>query len=643
MGEVAAARLARRDVLMGSLAAAVAAIAPRGSAAAATEVRAQGAASAFPFKEAKAGVDERHHVAQGHDADVLIRWGDPVFSDAPAFDPTRQTREAQEKQFGYDNDFVGFIPLEGSPDRGLLVVNHRDTREHLMFPGIVQVVEGRSRKDPEELAAELEVVAADKTRVGVEMAAHGGTVIEIIRENGKWRAVPDSRYNRRITATTPVRIAGPAAGRKRMRTSANRTGRRVRGVLNAAGGGITPWHTWLIAEGRFSLYFDGVLAEGYLEGMSHDRYGVPEGAYAWSRFDRRFDVREEPNEPNRFGWVVEVDPLDPGSYPKKRTALGRMRHAGAAMVVNRDGRVVVYMGDAERYDYAYKFVTRGRFNPKSRAANRNLLDKGTLYVARFEEDGTLRWLPLVHGRGPLTKANGWDSQADILISARIAGDVLGATRMDRPCGFQPDARGGRVHLMLNNNVQRKEEEVDPANPRAENAFGHIIEIREDDGDFASRTARWAVMVRCGDPSDAEVGASFAPATTENGWFGMPDACAVDADGRLWVATAGQGPETTGRADGFYAFDRQGAARGVSKLFFRAPVGAAAAGPFFTPDGETLFLAVRHPADGGEDWPGFGRPSYYEDPSTRWPDFDARLPPRPAVLAVTRRGGGKIGG
>lgn len=642
LAEVIAARFSRRGFLKGSLAATAAVLSPSASAAASKTRAGSAAASLFPFKEVEAGVDERHHMAEGYDAEVLIRWGDPVFSDAPAFDPKRQTREAQEKQFGTGNDFVGFIPLGNAPDRGLLVVNHRDTREHLMFPGIVRAVERPDRKDPEGLAAVLEAPEPDRARLGVEMAAHGGTVIEILRENGGWRTVPESRFNRRITAGTPVRIAGPAAGHKRMRTSANRTGRRAKGVLNASGGGITPWNTWLIAERRVGLYFDGALAEGHLEGMSHDRYGVPEGAYAWSRFDKRFDLREEPNEPNRFGWVVEVDPLDPGAWPKKRTALGRMRHAGAATVVNKDGRVVVYMGDAERFDYAYKFVTKGRFNPRNRAANRNLLDRGTLYVARFGEDGTLRWLPLVHGRGPLTEANGWKSQADVVISARIAADVLGATRMDRPGGFRPDARTGRAYLALNGNVRRTEEEADAANPRPENAFGHVIEIAEDDGDLASTTARWEVLVRCGDPRDEEVGASFSSRTTEDGWFGMPDSCTVDAAGRLWVATAGQGPGATGRADGLYALGADGAARRASKLFFRAPVGAAVAGPCFTPDGETLFLAVRHPAEGGEDWPPFGRPSFYEDPSTRWPDFDPNMPPRPAVLAVTRRGGGKVG-
>ena len=196
--------------------------------------------------------------------------------------------------------------------------------------------------------------------------------------------------------------------------------------------------------------------------------------------------------------------------------------------------------------------------------------------------------------------------------------------------------------MLTNNTKRKAEQVDAANPRAENAFGHIIEIAEDGGDFTATKGKWEVLLKCGDPSVAEVGASFSTATTANGWFGMPDNCAIDSAGRLWVATDGQGPKATGRTDGLWAVDTEGEARATSKLFFRVPVGAELCGPQFTPDDETAFVAVQHPGDGGDDWEGFGRPSYYEDLSTRWPDFKDDMPVRPAVVVITKQGGGKIG-
>jgi secreted PhoX family phosphatase len=370
--------------------------------------------------------------------------------------------------------------------------------------------------------------------------------------------------------------------------------------------------------------------------------GIPEGAYNWGEFYERFDIGKEPNEANRFGYLVEVDPMDPNSAPKKRTALGRFKHEGAESIVAKDGRVVFYLGDDERFDYAYKFVTDGTFNASDRAANMDLLDKGTLFVAKFEADGTMQWMPIVHGQGPLTAENGFAGPADVLIETRRAADLLGATKMDRPEDVAPNASNGKVYVMLTNNTKRKADQVDAANPRAENAFGHIIEIAEDGGDFTAAKGKWEVLLKCGDPSVAEVGATFSTATSKSGWFGMPDNCVIDSSGRLWVATDGQGPKATGRTDGLWAVDTEGEARGTSKMFFRVPVGAELCGPQFTADAETAFVAVQHPGDGGDDWEAFGRPSYYEDLSTRWPDFKDDMPVRPAVVVITKQGGGKIG-
>ena len=396
-----------------------------------------------------------------------------------------------------------------------------------------------------------------------------------------------------------------------------------------------------MAEENFHGYFMGDLPAGHTEAANYERYGVPEGSYEWGRFYDRFDLSKEPNEPNRFGWIVEVDVEDPNSVPKKRTALGRTKHEGAESIVAKNGQVVFYLGDDERFDYVYKFVTDGTYNPDDRAANMDLLDNGTLYVARFEEDGSMEWLPLVHGEGPLTAGNGFASQADVVIETRRAADLLGATKMDRPEDVQPNEVNGKVYVMLTNNTKRKADEVNGANPRAENAFGHIIEIAEADGDFTATSGKWEVLLKCGDPAVAEVGATFSTDTTKNGWFGMPDNCAVDSAGRLWVSTDGNNNKATGRTDGLWAVDTEGEARATSKLFFRVPVGAELCGPLFAPDDETAFVAVQHPGDGGEDWDGHGRPSYYEDLSTRWPDFKDDMPVRPSVLAITRIGGGKI--
>jgi secreted PhoX family phosphatase len=627
MGEVIAARFHRRDLLKGSLAAAAiaATLGPK-ALAAGGQAAASASPTRFDFKEIEAGVDQTHHVAEGYDAQVLLRWGDPIFPDAPDFDPHAQSADKQARQFGYNTDFIGYIPIAGSSEHGLLVANHEYTNEELMFPKAAR--QGDAGGDAERVRKDL---------VEIEMMAHGGAVVEVRRIGGRWAVVKDSKYNRRITAQTPMELTGPAAGHDRLKTSADPTGRQVLGMINNCAGGVTPWGTWLSCEENFNGYFRGKLPDGHPEVRNYKRYGIGRPAYDWGRFHERFDLIKEPNEPNRFGWVVEIDPFDPTSVPKKRTALGRTKHEGAAGIVNRDGRYVVYLGDDERFDYVYKFVTSGTVDPGNRAANLSLLDEGTLYVARYDADGSGTWLPLVYGEGPLTVENGFTSQGDVLIETRRAADLLGATKMDRPEDIEANPLSNRVYVMLTNNTRRKDNQVDAANPRANNAFGHIIEMMPEGGDHAATRFTWEVLVRCGDPSIAAVGATFSSETTKDGWFGMPDNCAVDNQGRLWISTDGNSAGSTGRADGLWALGTDGESRGTSRHFFRVPVGAELCGPCFVPNDETLFLAVQHPGE-----PEDGEEASFDDPITRWPDFKEEVPPRPAVMAVTRRGGGRIG-
>ncbi|MEZ5845004.1 MAG: PhoX family phosphatase [Hyphomicrobiaceae bacterium] len=629
LGDVIAERFSRRDLMKGVLAvAAMAATVSPLALAAATRAEAQGTSTtpSFNFNEVAAGSDDTHHVAEGYDADVLIRWGDKVAADAPAFDPQKQTAEAQAKQFGYNNDFLGYIPLDGRSDHGLLVVNHEYTNEELMFPRL-------GRQDGKAAFAGM-----TKDLVDIEMMAHGGSVLEVRREDGKWTVVAGSRYARRITAATPMRISGPAAGHERMKTKEDPSGTKVLGMLNNCAGATTPWGTWLTCEENFNGYFwskkDG---QDGPDGKALKRYGAPGEWYNWGRYHDRFDYTKEPNEVNRFGWVVEIDPMDPDSVPVKRTAMGRFKHEGAGNAIAKGGQFVVYSGDDERFDYVYKFVTEGRVDTANRAANIGLLDKGTLYVAKFDADGSGEWLALVHGHGPLTATNGFKDQGEVVIHARLAADLVGATKMDRPEDIEVNRKTDKVYLMLTNNSRRKPDQVDAANPRANNRFGHIIEMIPDNGDHASTTFRWEILVRCGDPTIADVGATFNPSTSQDGWFGMPDNAVVDTLGRLWIATDGNSPTTTGRSDGIWAMETTGAARGTSKLFFRCPSGAEMCGPEMTPDAETFFVAVQHPGE-SED---ARRPATFEAPSTRWPDFKAGMPPRPSVVAITRKGGGKI--
>jgi len=640
IGQVVAGRYSRRDMFKGALAVTTttalfgtsAMIAPRQASATGT--------SRYNFTELEWGNDTMHHVAEGYDAEILLRWGDPITADAPEFDVMNQTAAAQLKQFGYNNDYVGFTPLNDAGTRGLLCVNHEYTNEEVMFPGL-------GRQDQAAFAGMTPEL------VDIEMAAHGGTVVEIEKETtGAWRLNRDSRYNRRITPLdTKMTLSGPAAGHVRMQTSEDPEGRSVIGTLNNCAGGMTPWGTYLMAEENFHGYFwtDVLDADGKPDLSAlpeadikrHDRYGVPGMWYNWGVHHARFNLDREPNEPNRFGWIVEVDPRDPEAMPVKHTALGRFRHEGCETTVSADGRLVIYSGDDNRFDYMYKYVSGGTVG-EDKAANSALLSDGTLYVARFDEDGTIAWLPLVHGEGPLTAENGFNDQGDVVIDTRLAADLLGATPMDRPEDAQP--RGdGSVYLMLTNNSRRKPDQLNAANPRPENTFGHIIEIKEDAGDHGATAGTWSILVRCGDPSVAEVGALWNPETSTNGWFGSPDNAAIDADGRLWISTdQGGNWGETGKSDGLYALETEGAARGTSKLFFRCPVGGEMCGPYFTDDQETLFVAVQHPGtDGTKDLAGFERDSTFEDPATRWPDFDPAMPPRPAVVVITKQGGGKI--
>jgi uncharacterized protein len=619
-------------------------------------------------------ITETHHVAPGYSADVLIRWGDKVLPGAPEWDPHAQDAEAQARQFGYNCDYLAYFPLprgSDTSDHGLLHANHEYTSPELMFPGWTKLEAADVAREAASAAAREAALAAGKDEAfaeaqaqiaaeeadlqaailsasgaaqtpeqsRIEMMAHNGSVIEIRKENGRWTVVPDSQYARRITLDTEMRISGPAAGQDRMKTSYDPSGTKVLGTINNCAGGKTPWGTVLMAEENFHGYFGGELPENHSETTNHERYGVPEGRYPWWRSEARFDIGKEPNEPNRYGWMVEYDPYDPTSLPTKRTALGRMKHEGATSFVNKDGRVVLYTGDDERFEYLYRFVTDGRFDPSDPEAARDLLDNGTLSVAKFDED-KVTWLPLVYGQGPLTEENDFHSQADVLIEARRAADLLGATPMDRPEDVEPNPINGRVYVMLTNNTRRKAEQVDAVNPRAENAHGQVVELippggGSKDADHTATQFDWGFLLIGGNPKEQGSGAKYHPET--QAWLSSPDNCAFDNQGRIWISTDQGGAQADNNIpDGMFACDLAGDGRAYMKFFFACPVGAEMCGPEFTPDGRTLFVAVQHPAE-KDDFV-----STFENPATHWPDFADGVPPRPSIVAITKDDGGEIG-
>ncbi len=619
LSQLMALRLSRRDALRGMAAAGVYGLV--GCATPAT----QGSGSSLTFTESGRFMDETHHVAPGYKVNTLIRWGDPLHADAPAFNPQAQSAAAQERQFGANNDYVAFMPLpRGSANstRGLLCVNHEYTLAPLMWPGYA----------PESYAKNL-----TREQCETEMAATGHSIVEVENRGGQWLVNRASPYNRRIsTRGTVIRVAGPAAGHPRMSTKADVSGARVIGTLANCAGGTTPWGTVLTAEENIHYSFTGEASTGR-EAAAWKRMGIDGRARSlWGRHFDRFNLNKEPNEANRFGWIVEIDPYAPRSLPVKRTALGRCNQECANTVISYDGRIAVYKGDDRRMEYVYKFVTRDACNTDQPEANRDLLDSGTLYVARFETS-KMQWLPLVFGQGPLTKANGFENQGDVVIDSRRAADLLGATPMDRPEDVEVNPATGRVYVALTFNENRKPDQIDAANPRGPNKHGHIIEIIppmiNGKSDHAATECKWEFFIVGGDPKNPEHGARYHGPVSPTGWITAPDNLTFDPKGRIWIATDGQ-EDWSGFADSLYAAETSGPHRGVTRCFFSSPRGSEVTGPAFTPDGKTLFLSVQHPGD--------EKGSTFDKPSTRWPDFKPDMPPRPAVVAITKADGGEIG-
>ncbi len=620
-------RLSRRTFLKGSVAASTVVIGASALAGAQGASTAQAAPAARPMRAFEAigprpASEDEVMLPSGYDHQVLLRWGDPITADAPEFDPENQTEAAQEQQFGYNCDFVGFLPLpvgSDSSDRGLLTVNHEYTNPNIMFSDY-----DAENPDP------------TKDQVDVELAAHGVTVIEIERNSdGTWAPVLDSQYNRRYTAKSPMTISGPAADHEWLQTADDPSGADVRGTLNNCAGGKTPWGTVVTAEENFHQYFGnlGAMDDDDERKALHDRYGLPEEASSrkWEEHYARFDLAQEPNEPFRFGWAVEIDPYNPDMMPVKRTSIGRYRHEAQTFAVAPSGQVAVYSGDDARFEYIYKFVTDGTYDASNREANMGLLDTGTLYVAKFNEDGSGEWLPLIFGEGPLTEENGFTSQGDVLIKTRLAGDALGATQMDRPEDIEPNPVNQKVYIVLTKNRQRGVDdnpEPDAANPREENTHGHVIELTEDGNDHAATTFTWDILLLCGDPEDESTFFANFPKDQVSP-ISAPDNVTFDNAGNLWISTDGM-PSGLEYNDGLFAVPVDGEERGFVQQFFSAVTDSEVCGPEFTPDNASLFLAIQHPGEDGT----------YDSPTSTWPD--GSVPPRPSVITVRATAGGPVG-
>ena len=564
----------------------------------------------------------------------VIRWGDPLFNDSPAFDVDRQSAAAQARQFGYNNDYTDILPLDAKGRRAVLFTNHEYTNENIMVPAGFDAAETRA----------------------IGRAAHGLTVVELERQNKNqpWRYLQGAALNRRFLTDTAYELTGPAAGSALVSTVADPGGRTIKGTLGNCSGGTTPWGTILSGEENFNGYF---VSAG--TSASDKRYGLTSKPTArqWELDDPRFDTRNEgyANESNRFGWIVEVDPLDPNSTPRKHSAMGRFKHEGANVIVAASGHVVAYMGDDERFDYLYKFVSKGKYqagdSKEARASNLNLLSEGDLYVARFTGDspaaeidgsgklpadgafdGTGEWLPLVVGGKSMVPGM---SVEEVLVYTRLAADKVGPTKMDRCEDVQPSLHTGKVYVVCTNNSDRGKagkEGATEVNPRTLNRDGHIVEITET-GDQTSTKFAWNLLMVCGDPAK-NTSTYFAgfPADQVSP-ISCPDNVAFDSVGNMWIATDGA-PSSIGHADGLFKVTLDGPERGRVEQFLAVPRDAETCGPIVHDEERHVFVAVQHPGEEGTfEAQHSAFPDYVAAGATPKPG-QARVP-RPSVVQVFR--------
>lgn len=570
---------------------------------------ASAAQNRFAFSAIPSSTADNITVPPGYKAHVVTRWGDPLWSNAPEFDhATRGNAASQALSFGDNNDGMEVYP---HGDKFILIVNNEYTNRGVIWGNRP---EGKAENNDDILKG---------------MNAHGLTSVEIAEDNGAWSVVKDSPFNRRFTPDVEMDITGPARGHDLMKTNADPEGTVARGTFNNCGNGSTPWGTYLACEENFNGYF-ATADEEHPVSDSMKRYGIsPKGrGYGWEKIDDRFDLAKESNEYNRHGYVTEVDATDPTSRPKKRTALGRFKHENAEVVVNNDGHIVVYMGDDERGEFLYRYVSDGVYAPGGETDS--LLEEGKLYAAKFNDDGTGEWRELS------PEATGMATMAEVCIHTRMAASAVGATTMDRPEWVSANPMAAEIYCCLTNNTNRgvkanaggDETPVGGPNPREANKYGQIVRWRPDAADHTSNTFSWDLYVLAGNPAVHSDDRAGSANINEGNMFNSPDGLKFDSNGMLWIQT-----------DGNYSNEKDFAGQGNNQMllgdpvtgeirrFLTGPKQAEITGLTWSPDRRTMFVGVQHPGERGEG---------------HWPDGGESSTPRSAIIAVTRDDGGLVG-
>ncbi len=640
--EVMDAHIKRRGFLTGGLATIATGIFGTALTGRAAMAEATAPSGLLGFTAVPVSMEDNVTVPEGYRVQVLGAWGTPITGDMPAFAPDNSAAQ-QEMQTGMHHDGMHYFPIDGSSEDGLLVMNHEYIEPRFLHAAKV---------DGQAMSGRDVPMNADGTRedddVLKEMYAHGVSIYRTAKQaDGTWEIIQDP-HNRRIHAMTEMQISGPAAGSAHLITKFSPDGTRTRGTLNNCAHGVTPWNTYMAAEENWAGYFVNTGEQP----REHDRYGLPDdnGRYSWEKAASgaedftRFNAtatgasaaEDYRNEPNTYGWMVEIDPFDPTSTPVKRTHLGRFAHEGVVFAPVVEGQpVVCYSGDDSRFEYIYKFVSSQPYTPGVRG---EILDEGTLYVARFNEDGTGEWLSLAPGENGLTPENGFADLADILVNTRLAADQAGATKMDRPEWGTVDPNSGEVYFTLTNNNRREMTEVDAVNPRAVNNFGQIVRWRYPGGDPTATTFEWDLFVIAG---TAKHSATFNDmALDEDNIFACPDGIWCDADSRLWIQTdmGDLGPDYTGPLEdfGMNAMLAADPKTGEIRRFLTGPWGQEVTGVITTPDQRTMFVNFQHPG-------GHATPEQFAagDYGSSFPDGAGSVP-RSATIVITREDGGVIG-
>lgn len=549
-------------------------------------------------------------VPKGYDWQLVASWGDPLWSKGEAFDHTsRGTGASQELAFGDNNDGMHLYPT--ADNKFVMAVNNEYVNR--------KIFHGNRESGTAENADDVR-----KSKAG-----HGVTIMEIAEQNGNWGIVKDSTYNRRITADTLMDITGPARGHELLKTQADPKGTKTLGTWNNCGNGYTPWGTYLACEENFNGYFSSSDKDISIS-PELKRYGVKskDRGYNWAMTDERFDISKHPNEPNRAGYIVEINPLDPNSTPKKRTALGRFKHENAEVVIAKNGKVVVYLGDDERGEFLYKFVSKKKYKPGSNS-NRDILAEGTLYAAKFNDDGKGEWLALT------PETTGMKSQAEICIYTRQAASAVGATTMDRPEWVAAHPNKAEAYCALTNNKNRgiktnaggDATPIGGPNPREANKYGQIVRWQEAKDDHTASKFTWDLFVLAGNPSVHSGANAGSPNINVNNMFNSPDGIAFDKDGILWIQTDGkysnEGDFSGQGNNQMLAADTES---GEIRRFLVGPKECEITGITWSPDNQTMFVGVQHPGEKG---------------NSHFPDGGNSVP-RSSIIAIKKNGGGKIG-